>query len=183
MYDLAQFEVRLEPRHDLVLHQMLHFVGYARQRNDHFAAAFEPHARRRAVRVEQHRAAGRNQSLSAVEVVEFDAPLFEHPFYMVGDGLVRDEFAAEHFGQRLFGDVVLGGAESAGDDCDVRLAEGAFHAPDDLRAVIADRDFFMHDDARGVEVAGDGYGIGIHDLTDEDFIADSDDRCFHKRCF
>jgi hypothetical protein len=41
----------------------------------------------------------------------------------------------------------------------------------------------MHDDARGVEVAGDGYGIGIHDLTDEDFIADSDDRCFHKRCF
>ena len=121
--------------------------------------------------------------MAAVEFVEFDAPLFEHPFYMVGDGLVRDELTAEHFGQRLFGDVVFGGAESAGDDCDVRLAEGAFHAPDDLRAVIADRDFFMHDDACGVEVAGDGYGIGIHDLADEDFIADSDDRCFHKRCF
>ena len=87
--------------------------------------------------------------------------------------------AAEHSGQGLFGDVVLGGAEPPGDDDDVGISQGAFHAPDDLCAVVADRNLFVYDDAGGVEVLGDGYGVRIHDLADEDFIADGDDRCFH----
>ena len=98
---------------------------------------------------------------------------------MVCDPLVGHQFAAEHSGQGLFGDVVLGGAEPPGDDDDVGIPQGAFHAPDDLCAVVADRNFLVYDDAGGVEVLGDGYGVRIHDLADEDFIADGDDRCFH----
>ena len=142
------------------------------QRDYHLAVAFEPHARSRAVGVEQHRAAGRNHRLPAVEFVELDAAPFEHAFHMVGDPLVGHQFAAEHSGQGLFGDVVLGGAEPPGDDDDVGISQGAFHAPDDLCAVVADRNLFVYDDAGGVEVLGDGYGVRIHDLADEDFIAD-----------
>ena len=102
-------------------------------------------------------------------------------FHMVGDPLVGHQFAAEHSGQGLFGDVVLGGSEPPGDDDDVGISQGAFHAPDDLCAVVADRNLFVYDDAGGVEVLGDGYGVRIHDLADEDFIADGDDCRFHGR--
>ena len=169
--------MRFQARHHFVLHQVFHLVGDTGQRDYHLAVAFEPHARSRAVGVEQHRAAGRNHRLPAVEFVELDAAPFEHAFHMVGDPLVGHQFAAEHSGQGLFGDVVLGGAEPPGDDDDVGISQGAFHAPDDLCAVVADRNLFVYDDAGGVEVLG--YGVRIHDLADEDFIADGDDRCFH----
>ena len=179
MDDLPQGETGLQTRHHFVLHQVLHFEGNARERDDDVSVAFEPHARGRAVGVEEHRAARGDHRLRAVQLVEVDAAFGEHPLDVRGHPFVVAHVAAEQFGERLFGDVVLRGAQAARDDRHLRHAERPLHGAGDLRAVVADRDFFADDDARGVEVLGDGYGVRIHDLADEDFIADGDDRCFH----
>ena len=158
---------------------MLHLERYARKRHRDVSVAFEPHARGRAVGVEQHRAARGNHRLRAIQFVELDAPFGEHLFYVAGDPLIVAHLAAEHLREGLLGDVVLRGAESAGDDGDLRSGHGASDGFDDLRAVVADRELLADHDARGVEVFGDGDRIGVHDLADEDFVADGDDGCLH----
>jgi len=179
VYDLPQGEAGFETRHHFVLHEVFHFERHARQRDHDTAVAFEPHPRRCAVGVEQHRAAGGNERLSPVEVVVGDAPAFEHPAHVPGDPFVAHQFAAEQLGERTFGDVVLRGTEAAGEDRHVAAVHGAAERGDDGVAVVADRFLFGDDDARRVEVAGDGCGVGVDDLSDEDFVADGDDRGFH----
>ena len=168
-----------QPRHHLVLHQVLHLERHARQRHHDVPVAFEPHARGRAVGVEQHRAACGDHRLRAVQLVELDAPFREHSLHVVRDPLVAAHLAAEHLREGLLGDVVLRGAEAAGDDGDLRSRQGPFDGFDDLRAVVADRELLADHDARGVEVFGNGYRIGVHDLADEYFVADGDDGCLH----
>ena len=177
--DLPQGEAGFQTRHHLVLHQVLHFEGYARERDDDVPVAFEPHARGRAVGVEEHRAARGDHRLRAVQLVEVDAAFGEHPLDVRGHPFVVAHVAAEQFGERLFGDVVLRGAQAARDDRHLRHAERPLHGAGNLRAVVADRDFFADDDARGVEVLGDGYGVRVHDLAYEDFVADRENGRFH----
>ena len=179
MDDLAQREAPAEPRHDLVLHEVLHFEGHARQRDHRAAVAFEPHAGGRAVGVEEHRARRGHEGLRAVQFVVFDAARREHAFDVGGDRLVADHAAAEECGERLLGDVVLRGAQTSGQHDDLRVAERALHGFGDACGVVAHRVLGEHDDARGVEVAGDGDRIGVGDLSDQNLVADGDDRGFH----
>ena len=51
---------------------------------------------------------------------------------MVGDPLVIVHLAVKQLCEGLFGDVVLRGAEAAGDDGDFRRGEGPFDGLDDL---------------------------------------------------
>ena len=60
-----------------------------------------------------------------------------------------------------------------------KILSGRKDGFDDLRAVVADREPLADHDARGVEVFGDGDRIGVHDLADENFVADGDDGCLH----
>ena len=179
VYDLPQGETGFQTRHYLVGHQVLHFEGDARQRNHDFAVLFEPHAGGRAVGVEKHGAARRDERLIAVQAVVFDSARFEHAPHVVGDGLIAYEPGAEELGEGLFRDVVLGGAEAAGQDDYVALVHGPFYGLGNLLALVADRCALPDDDARIVQVTGDRRRIGIHDLPDQDFVADRKNRCFH----
>ena len=179
--DLPQREMGLQAGHHLVFDQVFHFEGYARQRDDHVPVAFEPHARGCAVGVEQDRAACGNHCLRAVELVEPDAALGEHFLDVLRYPLVIAHFAVEHLCEGLLGDVVLRGAEASRDDGHLRAREGVFHGLDNLCPVVADRDFLADHDAGRIEVFGNGNRIGIHDLSDEYFIADGDDCRFHGR--
>lgn len=179
VYDLPQGETGFQTRHYLVGHQVLHFEGDARQRNHDLAVLFEPHAGGRAVGVEKHGAARRDERLIAVQAVVFDSACFEHAPHVVGDGLIAYEPGAEELGEGLFRDVVLGGAEAAGQDDYVALVHGPFYGLGDLLALVADRCALPDDDARIVQVTGDRRRIGIHDLPDQDFVADRKNRCFH----
>ena len=99
---------------------------------------------------------------------------------MPGDPFVAHQFAAEQLGERTFGDVVLRGTEAAGEDRHVAAVHGAAERGDDGVAVVADPiPFSATTMPRRVEVAGDGCGVGVDDLSDEDFVADGDDRGFH----
>ena len=146
VYDLPQGETGFQTRHYLVGHQVLHFEGNARQRNHDFAVLFEPHAGGRAVGVEKHGAARRDERLIAVQAVVFDSACFEHAPHVVGDGLIAYEPGAEELGEGLFRDVVLGGAEAAGQDDYVALAHGPFYGLGDLLALVADRRALPDDD-------------------------------------
>ena len=129
--------------------------------------------------VEEHRAAGRHECLAAVEFVEVDAARFEHPADMGLDRGVDDQLAVEHLGEGLLGDVVLRGAEAAGEDDDVGVGEAAFERCDNLVAVVADGALLADDDPRCVEVFGDGYRIGVHNLADENLIANRQNGGLH----
>ena len=179
MDNLAEREVRLQTRHHLVLHQVLHLEGYARQRDDHLAAPLEPHAGGRAVGVEEHRAALGYERLAAVEFVEVDAARLEHPPDVLLDRRVDNQPTVEHLGEGLLRDVVLRGAEAARENHDVGLGEAALERFDDLPAVVAYRALLVHDDTRRVEVFGNGYRIGVHNLADENLIADGQDGGLH----
>ena len=51
-----------------------------------------------------------------------------------------------------------------------------------IHIFVAHRAFLFDDDARRVEVTGDGDGVGIDDLPDQDFVADRKDGGFHCIC-
>ena len=132
--------------------------------------------------VEQHDAVVRHKRLILVQVVELDAPCLEHFLDVLGHRLVADQLAAEQLGQGLLRDVVLGGAQTAREDDDVAVTHGLFDRVDDLLTLVADRGALPYDNARRIQMAGDGYRVGIHDLTDQDFVSDRYDGCFHGCC-
>ena len=83
----------------------------------------------------------------------------------------------ERIGRKV--NVVAFAGDGASVDAGMQCLSGAAERGDDGIAVVADRFLFGNDDARRVEVAGDGCGVGVDDLSDEDFVADGDDRGFH----
>ena len=143
------------------------------------SVAFEPHSRSRSIGIEEHRAGCRDERLALIEFVVGDAAAFEHPSHMIGDPLIADQFAIEKVGERAFGYIVLRGAEAAREDCHLALRHGPLQGCDDRFAVVAHRLLFVDDDPGIVEVAGNGNGVRIDDLSDEDLVADGNDRSFH----
>lgn len=104
--------------------------------------------------VEQHRAAGRNHRLPAVEFVELDAAPFEHAFHMSATRWSGTS-SQPNIPARVF--LVMSslvGPSPPVMTTTLGIPQSAFHAPDDLCAVVADRNFLVYDDAGGVEVLG-----------------------------
>ncbi len=179
MYDLAPVEMGGQARHHFRLHQFFHLEGDARQGNDRLAAPGEPHAGGRAVHVLQHLCGGGDHRLFAVQFVVFDAAGGEYPLVAFVGGGIAHHVAAEDSGERLFRDVVFRGAEAAGDDHRVGGAQGTLYGLSDLPPVVAHGEFPYHGESRFVQPCGDPCRIGVDDLSDEDFVADGDDLCFH----
>ena len=132
-----------------------------------------------AVGVEEDRAAVGNERLSSVQLVESDAAALEHPFHVVGHAFVDVHPRAEELGQGPLRDVVLRGAQTARDDDDLAVGQRPLQRLYDLCPVVADRALLAHDDAGGIQVFRDGYGVGVDDLSDQDLVADGDDGCLH----
>ena len=83
----------------------------------------------------------------------------------------------ERIGRKV--NVVAFAGDGASVDAGMQCLSGAAERGDDGIAVVADRFLFGNDDARRVEVTGDGDGVGIDDLPDQDFVADRKDGGFH----
>lgn len=180
----VECEVALQARHHLVLHQVLHLEGHARQRHhDASAVGLEPHARGRTVKVGQHGAGVGHQSLRAVQLVELYAAACEHRAYVLGHGLVLDHACAEDAREGELGDVVLGGAEASRQDHHLRLRQRMAQRLLDASGVVAHRETFGNGYACGVELLGYACRVGIDDLTDEDLVAYGDYGClYHDLC-
>ena len=87
--------------------------------------------------VGQNRAALRDHGLLAVAGRELVSEAFAPPFFEGGEDIgVKDHTAPEDRGDRRFGHVVGGGAESAGGDHGARALEGVLHGAGDGGGVI-----------------------------------------------
>ena len=90
------------------------------------------------------------------------------------------EAGVEILAQGVFGDVVFGGTESAGEEHDVgallRLSEGGT----DLFGVVVNGGDLTDYVAPFVEACRHPGAVGVDDLADEEFVADGDYFClFH----
>ena len=177
--NLPQGKACFETRHHLVLHQVLHLVGHPGQRDDDTPLRFEPHAGSCTVGVVQDGAAGRHLGLRTIQGIERDSASREQLLDMRSHRFVVAHRAMKELGEGLLRDVVLRRAETAGEDHDLRLLHGASNRGSDLIGPIADRTLLAHDNSCRVEVLGDGYGVGIDDLSDQDLVADGNNGCLH----
>ena len=104
---------------------------------------------------------------------------------MVGYALILVHTRRKYLCQRMFCDVVLGGAQAACDDYHLTLRKGASECLLDLLGGVANRDFFVYGDTRCVEMFGDADRVGIYNLTDKYLIANGYDCRFNHflECF
>ena len=112
-----------QARDDALAHQPLHLERHARQRDHHLGVwrvgNIEPHARGGAEGVVEHRAAAGHPGLLPVDVGELAAE-GSHALPHIVEGLfVLVQLAVEKVAKHLFGEVVLGGTEPAGDNHNV----------------------------------------------------------------
>ena len=80
-------------------------------------------------------------------------------------------------GQDAFRDVVLRGAETARRDDDIVDRQFVAEIVQDFVAVVSDGEHAGDTDSSLFERDGKAGGIGVHDLADEDLIADGADGC------
>ena len=100
----------------LFLHQVFHFVRHARKdRQGRSGLGIpEPHARRRALLVEQHFAVFQNLCLVVIGPGEGNISFFEYLLDEFQYRIVDHQSGIEQLLQRFFGDVVVGRSQAAG---------------------------------------------------------------------
>ena len=79
----------------------------------------------------------------------------------VGDVGVEDQLAVERLGDGVAGDIVLGGAEAAGENHDGGAAHGLAHLRGQAVAVVADDALGDHFDAEFVQLGGEIERVGV----------------------
>ena len=90
---------------------------------------------------------------------------------------------AAQLGQRRLGDVIPGRSESAGSDDDVMGLQFRGQGLDDGVVVVRQGNHAVGADTEGAERAGYFGGIGVNNLSDQDFISDRADRSlYHSGC-
>jgi hypothetical protein len=86
----------------------------------------------------------------------------------------------ESFSDGFAGEVVLGGAETAGDGQDVCPAEGDADGADEILAAVADDGLEGDGDADLIELLSEIERVGVLTPGGEHLGADGDDFGFHK---
>ena len=180
VYDRVESEMFVQPRQHLLADQRFHFERDARQRYEHFAVPLEPHARSRSATVRQDGASVRHEGLALIQFVEVDVPYGSHRAHLLVDGLVAYQFHAEQPGQRMFGDVVLGRAETAGADDDVGVRQRLRDGFGDRFGSVGYRSDPVDFDSGRVQLFADPCRVGVDDLSDQNFVADGNDFCLHR---
>ena len=93
--------------------------------------------------------------------------------------LVQLERDAQHLGDGLPGDVVLGRPEPAAADHRVAAGQGLPDGRDDAAVVVADLDLEVGVDAGQGQLLADPGRVGVDDLAEEQLGADGDDLAAH----
>ena len=92
---------------------------------------------------------------------------------------MQHEFCAEIFAQSLFCDIVFGGAKSAGDDDHLRALAGCVERQFDVVEVVGNGYDVRHMHIVFFEFGSHPRGIGVNDLSYQQFVADVDDFAIH----
>ena len=162
-----------------------HLVGRAGEHQHMDAVGFEGTAGGGAHGIVEHHAPLREHSLLAVVVRHGGVKVF---FVEVRD--VREDLRVEH--QRLaaggadglLGEVVVGGAQAAGGDEDVRPVPGGVHRLAQASGVVSHHCVPEDVDTQGTEALGEHLGIGVGDVAQEQLSAYGNDFssvCHDKR--
>jgi len=96
------------------------------------------------------------------------------------DGGVAVEGATEGFGDGFAGEVVLGGAEAAGEEDDVGAGQGDAHGAGEVVEIVAHDCFEGDGDADLVEGLGEIEGIGVLPEGGEHLRSGGDYLCDHE---
>ncbi len=91
------------------------------------------------------------------------------------DGLVAEEREIEGFGEALAGEVVLGGAEAAGEKDDVGAVDGDVDGGAEMVAIVADDGLERDGDAEVVEAGGEVKRVGVLAMRCQHLGANGDD--------
>ena len=163
------------------LEHLLHLVGHAGHGVDDPIAHRADQPGRGAARLGDHRRPVGHHRLAKVAFGHRSAPGCEHVSDRLGHRLVGAKLDPHHLGDRLTGDVVVGGAEPAAHDHRVGLFEGPPQRSHDAVEVVTDLPLGQRVDAVGGELLPDPRRVGVDDLAEQQLGADGDDVTSHGR--
>ena len=130
--DVRRRQFRAQAFEAVILEKSLHFPGWAGQQNDGALCAIvlglDPLAWGSALRIRQNRCSINYIGLSLVVFRHLHAPLGEAGVEAREDFGIAVQFAAKSGGDSFACQVVLGGAEPAGDDNDLCAADRGAYA-------------------------------------------------------
>ena len=123
--------------------------------------------------------AARDLGLAQVVARHGAAPSREHLLDPGGHVLVEVERYAEHLGDGLAGDVVLGRPQPAAADDGVASGQGLADGGDDPGLVVADLDLEVGVDAGQGQLLADPGRVGVDHLAEQQLGADGQDLAAH----
>ena len=173
---------------DRIVPHFDHFGRHARQTNhaagrSPFAGNLQIDARRGAVRISHHAAAGGKHRLKLVRRGHRPVAAGEHRADVLQGVGVELQRAAGRLGQRLARQIVGRGAKSAGGHDHVGPGDRLAKHLDAGRQFVADRGMIEHANAQLFEPLAEPLGVRVESLAAGDFVADGDDFGVHGKRF
>ena len=164
-YGVFVVEDFLQSRQNFLTDKLFHLERHAGKGDQNLAVLLYPESRGSTQGVLQDGAACGHVGLVAVGLREFHPTGGENLAHPLQGRLVHHQFAVEVVADDLFGDVVAGGSESAGDHNQVGFRKSVLDGAADGVLVVADGDAFCHFDARQGHLLPDEGGVGVDDLS------------------
>lgn len=124
---------------------------------------------------------GRRRLAGLVEVVHGHASpsLAEHGRNRVDHGLVLVELLPGELGERLTGEIILGRAQTAAHDHRIRPLQRPAERVDDATEVVTNLGLEMRVEPDQRQLLANPAGVGVDDLSQEQFGTDCDDFDVH----
>ena len=136
----------------------------------------EGHDGSSAVMVEYGLAAGGNLGLVHIDVQHVQAAGMEYFLYYFQLGIHHLPLrAAEQLGKRRLGDIVFGRTESSGNNHDVIALHLRAQGFNNLFVIVGNAQHTGDLYSQFTQTPGNHRGVCVHNLADENFIADSTD--------
>ena len=160
-------------------HHLLHLIGDPRDGEDHLVADRAHQPRRCTGLLGDTSGTNGHEGLAQVVARHAATPGSEHLEQTLYDLFVLDQGDAHDLGDDITGDVILGRTETAAhDDCVAAFQRHPQRRSDPL-PVVAHLGLEVAVDPSERELLADPRGIGVDDLTEEQFGADGDDFAVH----
>ena len=91
--------------------------------------------------------------------------------------LIHHQLPAKKGGDRLLAQIVIGGAETAGGDDDVRPRKSKLQRLPQALRVISYHALVIDVDPQSRQLLGDVGGVGVDDVSHQNFCPDAEDLC------
>ena len=172
-------EAFAEHRYHCLSEHPARFGRYSRHRHQHVTALFPHHYGRCAVDILYHRACIGHESLIFGQGVELAAFGGKNTLNISRYLRVSPQASAKDVHQCSLSDIVFGRSEAAGGDYDIGGSHSAVYCRGDVGGDVAYDFNSDNGDAQRIKTAGNVARIGVGDASQQDFVADDYDVCFH----